>query len=80
MTYWLSDHARVGNCPMLLVYSRLMGCISRYSTLSGAVGCREVIAGGVFAFGLVDQTFWHVWARCPRMVLSALGQYGAALA
>ncbi len=28
---------------------------------------------------MVDLIFWHFWARCPKIVLSELGQYLATL-
>ncbi len=45
----------------------------------GAVGSGAGGAGGVGSLGLVDLTFWCCWARCPKIVSLASGQYLATL-
>ncbi len=39
----------------------------------------DIGAKGVGHLGLVDLTFWCCWARCPKIVLLALGQHLAML-
>jgi hypothetical protein len=36
-------------------------------------------AKGVGSLGLINLTFWPCWARCPKIVSLALGQYLAML-
>jgi hypothetical protein len=45
----------------------------------GAVVGRAGSAKGVGSLGLVNLTFWCCWARCPKIVLLASGQYLAKL-
>jgi hypothetical protein len=85
MMYWFPEHALTGRQPVLFVYSLLRGYTMIKTSLDGTsaeLGAVIDSAGGdkgVGSLGLVNIIFWRCWARCPRIVLLALGQYLATL-
>ncbi len=55
------------------------GLIGWHSCGSGAAVGSAGSDEGLGCLGLVDLTFWRCWARCPKIVLLASGQYLATL-
>jgi hypothetical protein len=85
MMYWFPKHALTGKQPVSSVYSLLRGYTVMKTGLDGAsMGLGAVVGSaggdkGVGSLGLVNITFWRCWARCPKIVLLASGQYYATL-
>ena len=85
MMYWFPEHALIGKWPVSSAYSLLRGYTVMKTWLDGpSLGLGAVVGSaggneGVDRLGLVDLTFWRCWARCPKIVLLALGQYLATL-
>jgi hypothetical protein len=85
ITDWFPEHDLIGKQPVSSVYSLLRGYTLMKTWLdstSAGLGAAVGSAGGdkgVGYLGLVDLAFWRCWARCPKIVLLALGQYLATL-
>ncbi len=78
-------HALIGKQPVSSMYSLLRGYTMMKTWLDGSSAGLGAVVGraggakGVGSLGLVNPTFWHCWARCPKIVLLAPGQYLAML-